>query len=63
MLMVEVLDEKAQQEVLDGLRAGQTVREIADARGTTVQAIYDILSRLRARGLVEKHHSPGFRVK
>ena len=61
--MVTVLDEKAQQEVYEGIQAGRTIREIANTRRTTVQAVYDVLRRLRARGLIEKYNAPGFRVK
>lgn len=58
-----VADRKAQEDVLQALRSGCTVKEIARKRGTSVQAVYEVLLRLRLRGRVVKGRSVSFRVR
>jgi DNA-binding MarR family transcriptional regulator len=54
---------KTQKVVLDALKGGHSVKEIADARNVSLNSIYQVLHRLVERGLVEKQYKANFIVK
>jgi sugar-specific transcriptional regulator TrmB len=54
---------KTQDEILKRLREGWNVKRIAEARGVSLNSVYEIIHRLEARELVEKKYRPNFVTK